>query len=119
MRKFVLLFSFFISSSIVFSQDSVTVSPYLWKAIAKKISDGNFEISFITNGAPGWQLYAPNQVFNDVKAAELVFPDSSITSEEKFAVLGEVKTVKSVIFENTDVKIYEQACEWKATVHIK
>ena len=120
MRKFALPLLFFLfSSSLVFSQDSATSSPYTWKAAAKKTGNGDYEISFTTTGGNGWQLYAPNQVFSDVKAATLVFPDSSISEEGKFAESGEAKTISSAIFENTKVQVYEQASEWKANIHIK
>ena len=120
MRKFVqLLFLFLVFSPVVFSQDSAVASPYAWTATAKKISDGNYEISFTTNGANGWQLYSPNQLFGDVKAAELMFADSSIVQQGKFNESGEVNTINSVLFENTKVQVYEKASEWKAAIQIK
>lgn len=120
MRKpgFIILFFLFFTS-FVFSQDSATTSPYSWKAEAKKISDGNYEIDFTTTGNNGWQLYAPNQVLSDVKMAELIFADSSISQEGKFAESGGAKTITSTIFENTKVQVYEQAAEWKAFIHIQ
>lgn len=109
---------FFFSVSFVFSQDSTVTSPYRWKAAAKKISDGNYEIDFTTAGGNGWQLYAPNQVLSDVKVAELVFADSSISQDGKFGENGEVKAITSSIFENTNVQVYEQSAEWKAAIQI-
>jgi len=55
----------------VFSQDSVN---YRWQANSKRISDKKYELTFTTRGANGWQLYAPNQILNDVHTAEIVYP---------------------------------------------
>jgi len=102
---------------IIKAQDSIT-SPYTWQAAAKKTGEGSYEITFKTAGTGSWQLYAPDQVISEVKAAELIFPDSNIVQQGKFVGSGDVKTIKSQIFDNTDVKVFEQSSEWKATIHI-
>ena len=101
---------------IGFSQD--VVSPYEWKVSAKKISENVYELDFSTRGTTGWQLYAPNQVFSDVKMSELIFADSNITQQGNFLVAGELRNTKSKVFENTDVRIQERSAEWKAIVRI-
>jgi len=101
----------------MFSQD--TVSVYRWKVSSKKIAEGKYELQFSTNGAAGWQLYAPNQEPGGVKTVELHFPDSSISIESSFIESGESKTISSPVFENTDVKIYEGPAEWKTIINIK
>ncbi|MES1220048.1 MAG: thioredoxin family protein [Bacteroidota bacterium] len=112
------LILFLFSDSFVFSQDS-TASPYLWKVATRKTGDGKYEIAFTTAGAKGWQLYAPNQILSEVKVAEIIFSDSSISQQGAFAESGESKTIRSVIFENTSVKVYGDATEWKASIIIK
>ncbi len=99
------------------AQDSLA-SPYRWQASARKIAAGNYEITFKTQGAGGWQLYAPNQVFSDVKAAGILFADSNIVQQGKFAESGDVTSIKSGIFDNVNVNVFEKASEWKALVHI-
>ncbi|MCW3117232.1 MAG: cytochrome biosis protein, partial [Chitinophagaceae bacterium] len=94
-------------------------SPYQWKAVSKKTGPGKYELTFTTSGAKGWQLYAPNQSLSEVKVAELVFSDSSITQEGPFSEMGTSKTINSIIFENTPVKIYEGVSEWKVNIHLK
>ncbi|MEJ0105651.1 MAG: hypothetical protein WDO19_25180 [Bacteroidota bacterium] len=64
-------------------------------------------------------MYAPNQLLSDVKVAELILPDSSISQQGSFAESGTEKTINSVIFENTSVKVYEDAAEWKVIIQIK
>jgi len=113
----VTLFLLLLYTPFVFSQDSA-LSPFHWQAAGKKTGDGKYEITLTTPGAPGWQLYAPNQVLSDVKAADLLFQDSSIRREGAFTENGVAKTVNSIIFENTSVKVYEAATEWKATIDI-
>lgn len=97
---------------ILFPQE--VVSPYQWKAVAKKIADKKYELIFSTNGAKGWQLYSPDQPLNEEKAASLSFNDSSIHQQGNFSENGEAKNVNNPAFGN--VKIYEEATEWKAII---
>jgi len=108
---------FLFAASFLFSQDSVS-SPYHWQAAVKKTGEGRYEITFTTSGAKGWQLYAPNQLLSDVKVAELILPDSSISQQGSFSESGAQKTINSIIFENTSVKVYEDAAEWKVVIQI-
>ncbi|HZF65592.1 MAG TPA: cytochrome c biogenesis protein CcdA [Chitinophagaceae bacterium] len=105
------LFLFFFSFSHSDAQDS---SVYKWKIISKKVSDKQYELQFTTEGAGGWQLYAPNQVIADVPSAELVFADSSIHAGN-FIDSGTGKTIKSAIFD-TDVRVHEGAVSWKQLI---
>ena len=97
----------------VFSQDSVN---YRWQANSKRISDKKYELTFTTRGANGWQLYAPNQILNDVHTAEIVYPDSSIHNEGVFNDSGILKEIQSQIFENTLIKFYEGITTWRALI---
>jgi thiol:disulfide interchange protein DsbD len=99
----------------VSGQDSL----YHWKATAKKIKEGKYEITFSTAGAANWQLYAPNQVLSEVKTSELIFPDSSIAQSGAFTETGTARTFSSGIFDNTRVKVYEGPLSWTATIEIK
>jgi len=85
----------------VFSQDSVL---YQWQVTSKKVGDKKYEIIFRTSGAKGWQLYAPDQVFEDFKTTEIIFPDSSIHKVSNFSASGEAKNIHSTIFQH-DVKV--------------
>ena len=78
-----LLFFFLFS----FSQDSI----YQWKVSSKKIAEGQFELSFSTQGNAQWQLYAPNQNLSEVPTTELQFADSSIRLTENFKESGTAK----------------------------
>jgi thiol:disulfide interchange protein DsbD len=113
-----LLFFFFtlFASFSTFSQDTTAV--YNWNYTSKKIGEGKYELIFTTKGSDGWQLYAPNQEPGGVKTVELIFPDSSISTEGKFTDKGEFRTFNSPIFENTTVKVYEGPTEWKAVIII-
>ncbi len=112
------LFAFALSLSISISaQDSVAV--YSWKVSAKKISAAKYELSFSTEGAPGWELYAPNQEPGGVKSVELAFLDSSISVEGAFLEKGEAKSFTSPLFENSIVKTYVGQTEWKAIIAFK
>src|SRR6476660_3894774 len=97
-----------------FSQDSAAVQ---WQVTSKKISDKEYELKFVTNGPNGWQLYAPNQILSEVATTELQFSDSAIQSTGAFKDSGAVKTEKSIIFEGTQVKVYEGATAWTQRVH--
>jgi thiol:disulfide interchange protein DsbD len=98
-----------------FSQDS---SVYKWNYKSKRTGEGKYELIFSTNGAAGWQLYAPNQEFDGVKTVELKVGDSSITIENNFSETGESKNFSSPIFVNTTVKVYEGQTEWKIPISI-
>ena len=98
----------------VFSQDSVL---YQWQVTSKKVGDKKYEIIFRTSGAKGWQLYAPDQVFDDFKTTEIIFPDSSIHQVSNFSASGEAKNIQSTIFQH-DVKVFEGNIEWKAIIEL-
>jgi thiol:disulfide interchange protein DsbD len=82
------------------------------------MADGKYELTFSTEGANGWQLYAPNQEPGGVKIVELSFADSSISFDGSFTDIGDSKSFPSTIFENTTVKVYEGITEWKAVISI-
>ena len=105
-----LLFFFLFS----FSQDSI----YQWKVSSKKIAEGQFELSFSTQGNAQWQLYAPNQNLSEVPTTELQFADSSIRLTENFKESGTAKNEQSTLF-NTNIKIYQGPTEWKQLISIQ
>jgi len=96
------------------AQDSTL---YKWNYKSKKIGEGKYELIFSIDSATEWQLYAPNQEIGGVKAVELKFPDSSITTDTTFSDAGRSKTFVSPIFEDT-VKVYEGRTEWKIPIEI-
>jgi thiol:disulfide interchange protein len=98
----------------VFSQDSVL---YQWQVTSKKLGEKKYEIIFRTSGAKGWQLYAPDQVFDDFKTTEIIFPDSSIHQLGNFSASGDTKIIHSTIFQR-DVKVYEGNTEWGAIIEL-
>ena len=100
----------------LYSQDS---APYKWNISAKKIADGKYELVFSTQGAPGWQLYAPNQTVPDLVTTELKFGDSVITLGGAFNESGSVNEIPSSIFDNGKVRVYEGPAEWKTIINIK
>src|SRR6476659_6991529 len=108
-----LLFLFFFTSFSDFSQDSI----FHWKVSSKKIGEGNYELSFSTQGSTGWQLYSTSQSIADL-VTELKFDDSSITVQKKFTEIGEAKKINSFAFDNATATVYEGPVEWKTTIRI-
>jgi thiol:disulfide interchange protein DsbD len=108
-------FCFFLTcfSIFLYSQDSAA---YKWKFSSKKQATKFYELSFSTGGVKGWQLYAPEQIFNEIKTTEIIFQDSSI-GQTRVEDTGTSKIIKSPIFDNNEVKIYEGATTWKQTIH--
>lgn len=100
-----------------FAQDTAQV--FAWKAGSKKVSDHRYEISFTTTGAPGWRLYAPNQVFSEVAMAALSFSDSAIRPAGTFRDSGTAVSEQSAIFENEAVRLYGGATTWKQEIAIQ
>lgn len=115
MNRYLFLLGFILSFSTLFAQDSTLFD---WKITSKKLSPNEYELQFSTSGANGWQLYAPNQVLSDVATTELQFPDSAIRKEAAFLDSGSAKTVKSEIFEGSQVRIYEGPTSWKQRITI-
>lgn len=99
----------------VLSQEPVAV--YKWEVSSKKVSDGVYELTFKTNGAANWQLYTPNQEIDGIKMAELVFADSSVVKDGRFAEEGTVSKINSPVF-SREVTVYEKAAVWKAIIKI-
>jgi len=91
---------------------------YQWMYSSRKLADGKYELIFSTKGAAGWQLYAPNQHPGGVNMVELSFPDTSVTTEGSFKESGITRTFTSPIFENEEVRVYEDSTEWKTNILI-
>ncbi|HEV8284491.1 MAG TPA: thioredoxin family protein [Chitinophagaceae bacterium] len=106
------LFLIFCSLSL-YSQDS---SIYNWNVSAKKQATNFYELSFSTSGVKGWQLYAPEQLFDEFKTAEITFQDSTI-GQTRIEDTGISKIIKSPIFDNAEVKVYEEGTIWSQTIH--
>lgn len=113
-KSIVVLILLFAVSQNLFSQD--IVSPYKWTVTAKKTGDKTYELDFSTNGATGWELYAPDLTLSGVKMTTLSFTDSSIQQQNNFTESGIFKNIKSAIFDNSDVKVFGGSTEWKTTL---
>src|SRR5712675_567458 len=99
-----------------FAQDS---SVYHWQVSSKRIQGKTYELTFTTAGSPGWQLYGPNEVMNEVPASSLEFSDSTIKITLPFKENGTGKKIKSSIFDNATLTIYEGAVTVSAIVSFK
>ncbi len=113
-KFFLNLFFIFINLQL-FSQDSAI---YKWNVSSKKIGEGSYELVFSTKGVKGWQLYSPSQTVPDLAMAEINFGDSAIKQEKEFSESGMSKEIESPVFDNSNVKIYEDAAEWKKIITI-
>lgn len=113
LKRFSIFFFTSIFSIVAVSQDTVV---YQWNISAKKQADKFYELRFSTNGVKGWQLYAPGQSFDEFISTEIIFTDSTIgqTAVESSDV---PKTIKSPVFDNAEVKVYEGMITWKQTIH--
>ncbi|OSZ76969.1 cytochrome C biogenesis protein [Chitinophagaceae bacterium IBVUCB2] len=89
-----------------------------WKIVSKKLDNGKYELSFSGTISGGWQVYAPNQTLLEVKTTELKFADSSILQPGDFVSETSPKEITSLIFEDTKVKIYDAAVQWKKVIEI-
>ncbi len=110
--------SFFIFIEGVSAQDSLGAVKD-WKIVSKKLDKGKYELNFSGTVSGGWQVYAPNQILLDVKTTELKFADSSILHPGNFELGSSPTEINSLIFENTKVKVYEGAVQWKTIIEIK
>jgi thiol:disulfide interchange protein DsbD len=109
------LFLLLVGSSKIKAQDTTVI--FDWKVTSKKVSDKIYELQFITKGADGWQLYAPNQLLSDVPTTEFLFVDSAIQISGKAQDSGGVKTIQSPIF-NIPINVYEGTSSWKQKIQI-
>jgi thiol:disulfide interchange protein DsbD len=98
----------------VFSEDSTV---HKWNYRSKKTGEGKYDILFSTSGVKEWQIYSPNQEFDNIKTAKAEFKDSSIVVDD-IKESGESKTFVSPIFGDT-VKVYEGPTEWKIPITIQ
>lgn len=117
-KLLILLFSYLLVNSRIFSQDSLGAI-HNWSVGSKKISEGKYELTFTGTVTGGWQVYAPNQTLLDVKTTELKFLDSSVVQEGDFSIGASAREIVSSIFENTKVKVFESEVRWKTIISIK
>jgi thiol:disulfide interchange protein len=109
------LFLLILASIATQAQDSASI--YSWKATSRKTGDKQYELSFSTSGAKGWQLYAPNQVISEVSTTEYHFNDSAIKLDGATIDSGSITTLQSPIFK-VPVKVYEGTTTWKQQITI-
>src|SRR5688572_10541950 len=114
LKRSALFFFFFYSLLPAFAQDST----YMWRVTSKKISDKKYELIFTTDGSPGWQLYAPNQVIAEVPMGIVSLNDSSIKLDKEFVEGEGSRTFNSPIFD-TVVRVYDDEVEWHLGVEFK
>jgi cytochrome c biogenesis protein CcdA len=105
----------FIFNLPAFSQDFA--STFQWNVSTKKIADGKFELSFSTQGAAGWQLYAP-QVISEFKTIEILFADSAIVVSPDFELVTKPQTIPSALFENEPVAIFTGPASFKINIQV-
>jgi thiol:disulfide interchange protein DsbD len=110
-----LIFFFILTSFLSQAQDSI--QPFKWKVSSKKITGNKYELIFSTDGNKSWDLYAPDQLLNEVPTTELQLSDSGIQMANIFADSGSFKKVSSTLFD-TIVKIYQGSTSWKKTITI-
>lgn len=115
--KPIALFLFlFLFAANLFAQDSSAITG--WKATAKKLTDGKYELSFNVPVSNGWQLYDPNIVLEDFKTSELIFPYSSITQEGGFSFSATPVKIKTALSEDSSFGVFENNINWKTIIRI-
>jgi cytochrome c biogenesis protein CcdA/thioredoxin-related protein len=117
MNKIVRFFLLAVLSFTMASAVAQDASPFTWKVTSKKLSDGQYELIFSTQGNPAWELYAPSQVLSEVPTTELRLGDSAVQAVGNLVDSGQSRTIQSVIFEQA-VKVYDQPTAWKQVVRI-
>ncbi|HMG68637.1 MAG TPA: cytochrome c biogenesis protein CcdA [Chitinophagaceae bacterium] len=105
----------FLLSLRLFSQNA---APYKWNVSSKKTGDGKYDLIFSTGGIKGWQLYSTSQSVPDLSITELKFGDSAIGQQDHFTEAGSLLEIKSQVFDNAKVKVYEGSTEWKKEITI-
>ena len=110
------LFLFFSSSmvSLVWGQDTYGLKG--WNITTKKLEAGKYELQFELPSTQGWQVYAPNQLLLESPVAELKFEDSAIRQQGPFVVGAEPKKVKSALFPDAPVEVYDTNVKFTATI---
>lgn len=100
-----------------FAQDS-SGAVQDWKFESRKTGNSTYELIFSGKVTGQWQVYAPNQVLLETKTTEIRFADSSIVQQGDFILEATPKKIKSPVFENIDVSVYEDNIQWKAVISI-
>ena len=97
------------------AQDSSAITG--WRVETNKTGEGTFTLNFLVTVKDGWQLYAPEQVFEGAMMAELKFRDSSIVPSGPFVSNGDAKTIESPYF-GPGTKVYEGGTNWVIPIRI-
>lgn len=90
---------------------------FKWKATGNRVAPNQYELVFTSEGAAGWQLYAP-QVLLDVPTTVIDFSDSAIQTSGPVKDSGKLIKIQSPIF-GQEVAMYEGPVVWKQLVTIK
>src|SRR5687768_15666815 len=100
----VLLFQF------SFAQDSLGLTSL--SVESRRIDANYYELIFKMKTIGDCQLFGPNQVFTEVKMAELTFADSSVAAEPPFTS-NCADTIISNPYFGPGVQIFSGPVEWK------
>jgi cytochrome c biogenesis protein CcdA/thioredoxin-related protein len=117
-KKLIVAFSFLFSIAFNASGQDSTGAIKDWNITSKKTGDNQYELIIKGAIAGDWQVYAPNQIFFEVKTTELQFPDSGIVQIGDFVFESAPVKISSALFENIRVDVFEKELIWKARISI-
>lgn len=111
------MLALFFSCVSLSAQDTVR---FAWKVTAKRVDATTYQVVFSSNGAPGWQLYQPEQAnVRDFAFAELQLRDSSAQVSPIVSETAASGSVNSPIFDGKSVALNNGAVQWHALVTFK
>ena len=99
-----------------FAQDPAQV--FKWNVTSKRITDNTYALTFSTQGAQGWYLYAPNQDLSGVATTSLNFADSAFQAVSKFKITGALKEQASKIFTGINESVFDGPTSWTQEIKI-
>jgi thiol:disulfide interchange protein DsbD len=120
MKKFLklvlILFSSIFQVTDASAQDPSPITD--WRVESKKLAEGRYELSFSVSSTNGWQLYAPDQLIENVPTTVISFPDSSIVQEDNISASRQPQKTESLIFPGQQILFFDSAVTWKTIIRI-
>ena len=77
-----------------------------WKASSERTSEKTYKLIFETENNGHWDIYSPASMFDELSAASISFPDSTLAISKSIETEGNSEKIKSTLFEGSVFDVF-------------
>ena len=83
-----------------------SVENIIWKASSERTSEKTYKLIFETENNGHWDIYSPASMFDELSAASISFPDSTLAISKSIETEGNSEKIKSTLFEGSVFDVF-------------